>query len=277
MAVSESTKLKGVYWPGMDIFDSATPEMRRKRNQKKDSSVVEQLELNSQEVEPTELIFTPTGSFKRQRRISSSVYDDDDDDIIKTESPTLPLPRLVLADMDVNLPRRQRQVTRAQPFYIARGSCDDEYARADLGMSFGNQAPKRHRRFDVFEDDEVPFGHPTQFSTLTAGFRAPISPPPAQNLPPYKGFGHPSFSYDNSDNKENIPPVIHHSSAYEHRHANQPTGFAYQPSSYTYGLTQEHAALQYTNPLYFPPQVFHPNQDEDDGRTLTAPPSPSTT
>jgi hypothetical protein len=30
MAVSESTKLKGVYWPGMDIFDSATPEMRRK-------------------------------------------------------------------------------------------------------------------------------------------------------------------------------------------------------------------------------------------------------
>jgi hypothetical protein len=54
-SLTESTKLKGVYWPGMDLFDSATPEMRRKRNQKKDSSVVEQLELNSQDVEATEI------------------------------------------------------------------------------------------------------------------------------------------------------------------------------------------------------------------------------
>lgn len=277
MAVSESTKLKGVYWPGMDIFDSATPEMRRKRNQKKDSSVVEQLELNSQEVEPTELIFTPTGSFKRQRRISSSVYDDDEDDIIKAESPILPLPRLALGDIDVNVPRRQRYMSRAQPFYIPRGGCDDEYARSDLGITFGDRAPKPKRGFEVFQDNEAPFGHPTPFTTLTAGFRVPASPTLAPNLPPYKGFGHTSFPFDDPENKENIAPAYHHSTVYDHSHANQPTTFAYQASSYTYGLTQEHPALQYPNPLYFPPHGYHPSQDEDDGRTLTAPPSPSTT
>ncbi|KAK8202392.1 hypothetical protein IWZ01DRAFT_545929 [Phyllosticta capitalensis] len=34
--VSEASKLKGVLWPCKDIFDSATPETKRKRNQKKD-------------------------------------------------------------------------------------------------------------------------------------------------------------------------------------------------------------------------------------------------
>ena len=50
---NENTKLKGVYWDGMGMFDSATPDMRRKRNQKKATSVVEQLQATSRIVEPT--------------------------------------------------------------------------------------------------------------------------------------------------------------------------------------------------------------------------------
>lgn len=82
--VSEGTKLKGVFWPGMNIFDSATPEMRRKRNQKKDGSVLEKMMISAAEVEPTELIFTPEGSLKKQRRISGMV---EDSSPVKEESP----------------------------------------------------------------------------------------------------------------------------------------------------------------------------------------------
>ncbi|KAL5395468.1 hypothetical protein PMIN03_002623 [Paraphaeosphaeria minitans] len=275
MAVSESTKLKGVLWPGMAIFDSATPEMRRKRNQKKDSSVVEQLEINSQEVEPTELIFTPTGSFKRQRRISSSVYDDEDDEMIKAESPTPSLARPALVDLDVNVSRRQRRVTRAQPFYAARSSYEDEHARTDHANSYGDRAPKRKRRFEVFQDDEVSFGQPAPFQTLTAGFQNQMSPTPAPTVPLYKTFNQNPFQFEHRiDNKENMPPMLHHASAYEHHHAHQPAAFHYQ--TFTYGLAPEHPAIQYHNQLYMPMHGYHPSQDEDDNRTITAPPSPST-
>ncbi|KAI9683340.1 MAG: hypothetical protein M1829_005410 [Trizodia sp. TS-e1964] len=64
------SKLKGIMWPGMSMFDSATATMRRMRNQKKDSSVLEQMKINSTEVEPTELIFTCDGLLKKERRLS---------------------------------------------------------------------------------------------------------------------------------------------------------------------------------------------------------------
>lgn len=275
MAVSDSMKLKGVYWPGMDMFDSATPEMRRKRNQKKDSSVVEQLELNSQDVEATELIFTPTGSFKRQRRISSSVYDDDEDEMIKLESPTPSLARPALASLDVNASRRQRRGTRAQPFHVGRGSYEDEHTQSELGSTYGDRAPKRKRKIDIFHDDEISsFGHPAPFNALTAGFHGQLSPTPAPIVPTYKAFGHPPLQFDHRiENKENIMPTLH-PSAYENHHAHQPAAFHYP--SYAYGLAQDHPALQY-NQLYMPMHGYHPSPDEDDSRTLTAPPSPSTT
>ena len=276
MAVSESTRLKGVYWPGMDIFDSATAEMRRKRNQKKDNSVIEQLELNSQEVEPTELIFTPTGSFKRQRRISSSVYDEDEEEAIKVESPTPSLPRPVLADLDANASLRQRRVARAQPLYVGRGGYDEECARSDLEIVYGDRAPKRKRRFEVFQDDEISFGHPAPFNALTAGFHGPMSPSPAPTGLPYKTFAHHPFPFEQkAENKENILPALH-ASAYEHHHTHQPVPFHYQAYNYNYGLAQDHPALQYHNQLYMPMHGYHPTHDDDDSRTLTAPPSPST-
>jgi len=270
MAVSECTKLKGVYWPGMDIFDSATPEMRRKRNQKKDSSVVEQLELNSQEVEPTELIFTPTGSFKRQRRISSSVYDDDEDSPIKTESPRPVLTRPVLASMDVNVPRRSRQSARQTQHlsYPTRQYDEDDYTRSDYGYGYGQRAPKRKRAFDVFHDDDVPFSQPSGFKYLTAGLHSQPSPTPAPTLPTYKTFGNP-FPYEN---KENVVATLHPS--YEHHHAHQPSGYYH---SYAYGLSHEPNAFQLSNNMYMNSAYQqHVQDDDDDNRTITAPPSPST-
>jgi hypothetical protein len=69
----DATSLKGVMWPGMGLFDSASDEMKRKRNQRKDGSILEQMELTSATVEPTEVIYSPTGEIKKQRHISGMV------------------------------------------------------------------------------------------------------------------------------------------------------------------------------------------------------------
>lgn len=270
MAVSESTKLKGVYWPGMDIFDSATPEMRRKRNQKKDSSVVEQLELNSQEVEPTELIFTPQGSFKRQRRISSSVYDDEEDDSIKAESPKLMSTRPALASMDVNVAHRTRQFARPPHFpYLTRSSFEDEHSRSDYSYGHGDRAPRRKRAFDIFQDEEVSFAQPAAFNYLTAGLHRQVSPTPAPALTSYKAFNNPI----QFENKENTLPSLHQPAPEQHHHY-QPTGYPFH--TYTYGLGHEQHAYQYNHPLFLGNGYQSHIQDDDDQRTITAPASPST-
>lgn len=70
---TQSPKLKGICWPGMDIFDSASPEAQRQRNQKKDDSILRQMELNSIVVEPLEQIFWPEGTLKKERLITGMV------------------------------------------------------------------------------------------------------------------------------------------------------------------------------------------------------------
>ncbi|PSN65420.1 hypothetical protein BS50DRAFT_611459 [Corynespora cassiicola Philippines] len=259
--------MAGVYWPGMDLFDSATPEMRRKRNQKKDSSVVEQLELNSQDVEPTELIFTPHGSFKKQRRISNSIYDDEEDILIKSDSPRPALPRPVLLDMDPNASRRPRQSTRSGLFpQLARAQYGDGHGRSDYSYDLGRRVPKKQRAFDVFQDDEVSFAQPAAFNYLTAGYQPHPSPPPAPSFPAYKPCNDP-FQFDT---KENAPSVFQQSPFETHGH--QTIGYQYQ--AYTYGLGQDQSAFQYHDNVYVN-AYQQSDHDDDDQRTLTAPPSPS--
>jgi hypothetical protein len=53
----------------MDIFDSATPEMKRVRNQRKDSSVLESMMAASEEITPIEWVFNADGVFKNSRDI----------------------------------------------------------------------------------------------------------------------------------------------------------------------------------------------------------------
>lgn len=54
---SATPKLKGSIWPGMSIFDSATPEMKRMRNQKKHGSVLENMAMNSQSIQQDEFVW----------------------------------------------------------------------------------------------------------------------------------------------------------------------------------------------------------------------------
>jgi len=62
--------LKGSVFPGMSLFDSATPKGRRRRNQKKSGKVLEQLEANSVASQPIEEVWTPNWSLKKSKTIT---------------------------------------------------------------------------------------------------------------------------------------------------------------------------------------------------------------
>ncbi|OQD86559.1 hypothetical protein PENANT_c007G07965 [Penicillium antarcticum] len=69
----EIARLKGVLWPGMDVFDSATLKMKLKRNQKKDGSSLRRMESSSKNVKPLEQVFSPSGTLRSVREITGNV------------------------------------------------------------------------------------------------------------------------------------------------------------------------------------------------------------
>lgn len=114
---TQSSVLKGVQWPGMDIFDSASPEAQRKRNQKKNLSVIAQMELNSTSVEPLERIYWPEGRLKMERIITGNVESSPP----KEESPKPKRRRQVsdkpiLGDLSTNQPAINKKNKPRKPY-----------------------------------------------------------------------------------------------------------------------------------------------------------------
>lgn len=66
-------KLKGPQYPGMALFDSASPKSQRQRNQKKEHSLLAQMEYNAAIVEPIEQIYFPEWTLKKARPITGDV------------------------------------------------------------------------------------------------------------------------------------------------------------------------------------------------------------
>jgi hypothetical protein len=62
-------KLKGILWPGMAWFDSAPEDKKRMRNQRKDVSVLRQMEATSASIQPTEQVWDLDGVFQRTRDV----------------------------------------------------------------------------------------------------------------------------------------------------------------------------------------------------------------
>ena len=105
--------LKGVKWPGMSIFDSASLEAQRLRNQRKDGSILEQMEHNSGVVEQIERIYWPDGSLKQERLITGNVESS------PIKEPTPPPKRqrtrakkTVLKDLSTNAPKQTRRARK---------------------------------------------------------------------------------------------------------------------------------------------------------------------
>ncbi|KAK4939371.1 hypothetical protein LTR10_020358 [Elasticomyces elasticus] len=192
LATPEHTKLKGTIWPGMDLFDAATEEMRKKRNQRKDGSVVRRMERLSALVEPTEVVYSPGGNIRKARHIDDL---EDTSSLIDGETP-LPKPKHVpsrkrqpFAILDANAPRLVKRRIKGkspkkraeQPFgpgipslpYLPSSSTGDSFA---LGSRFpaledeyvdfkptvnNGSARKRSSHFTIFEDGSPGYGPTT--------------------------------------------------------------------------------------------------------------------
>ena len=189
---NDSTKLKGEIWPGMNIFDSATPEMRRKRNQKKSTNVVMLLEATSLIIEPTELVFDTAGTFRRQRNITGEPTSDSPLEGETTPEPDSPplkkrnvrgkgnarRPRQALAERDINSGhsvRGRRAVPRTQALPNARGpyfdGSGDDFE--DDSLTFQHQRPQRRSGLSIHRDNtgpDITFDRSTNMSYLTSGF-----------------------------------------------------------------------------------------------------------
>jgi hypothetical protein len=169
---ASNNKLKGVFWPGMDIFDSATLAARRRRNQKKDQSSINQLEIASKEVEPTELVFTtPNWELKKEKAITGNVD--------SSSSPFKPSPVKRETRADTTEAARKPYFGVGQLDRRKYKACDDHRVEKDL--TYAPVGNKRKRRIPVFrdpdadyqdedeEEKQVSFSCPSKMSHLTYG------------------------------------------------------------------------------------------------------------
>ncbi|KAK7714152.1 hypothetical protein SLS64_004250 [Diaporthe eres] len=111
----DASKLKGTIYPGMGLFDAATPLQKRKRNQKKHASVVRNMEITSASIGPEEEVWDITMSeVTRTRNVYDSPSIDGSPDS-KDELPSTTKKRRSRRPAVTNTgPRRQtRAVTRA--------------------------------------------------------------------------------------------------------------------------------------------------------------------
>ena len=71
--IPRAPELKGTFYPGMSLFDSASLDAQKKRNQRKHDSLIGQIEQESLDVECNEYIYWPDGSLKLCRFITGDV------------------------------------------------------------------------------------------------------------------------------------------------------------------------------------------------------------
>ena len=158
----DNSKLKGVLWPGMHLFDAATAEMRRRRNQKKDGSTLMQMERTSKSVQPTEVIYSEGWTSTKQRPITGMV---EDSSPLKGESPLPKKPvrrkRPALAEVSVNLLRNTRKPVKLEHphgTYVRRGlDYLTNQSSPSLPSSSNGTSEAAKSRFSPTEDETMEF------------------------------------------------------------------------------------------------------------------------
>ena len=173
--VNDTAKLKGVLWPGMSLFDSATPTARRKRNQKKDASILEQLECNSMDVEPTEMVWFADGILKKQKRISGMV----DSSSSPPKSSPVKRQRVTLADVDLYQPYFGEAPLGGRSNLWMDEGAETSQLYSPFERRGASGGIKRKRGFEVWQDEDAAdreveqnsaFMRPSGFKYLTEGF-----------------------------------------------------------------------------------------------------------
>lgn len=294
----DASKLKGVVWPGMGLFDAATPELKKKRNQKKDISANERLATMSEGVQKEELIFDSAGSLCKKRDITG--HPQPEDDVLPGEElPSRPpkvkrAPRKKLednealeekkpledkkplADKDANA--RIKTATRAKSKRRGRKQQGDAAVTTDMQEEDHSQeeAPRKIKRnkrkkapIDEAEEEveaqvdmkEATFGQPVVMSQLTSGY---------QQAPMYVAAAPMGF--------RPAEPNYMAGQSYYQFPAEQNNPFSYDPSSlatwdyFGYGMGSSIA-----NPLFSGMYggSFGDDDDEDNEGTISAPISES--
>ncbi|KAI7362998.1 hypothetical protein KC354_g6836 [Hortaea werneckii] len=222
---SDAAKLKGVFWPGMAMFDSATPEMKRKRNQKKDYSVMEQLKATSEYVEPNELIFDVTGAFRKQRVITGNPELEDDESLLSGEASPEPEPpkkrqarraRPALLEKNVNTGRvlRQRRSAHAPGGLVrsARPYCDGPVSEEDDSLTFGPPGRRQHapqrRGMSIHRDNTGPeITFDTGLPAPPAGYAPAGMRNPFQSVSNFMQPSQSSFAGNPARNHQRLPSL----------------------------------------------------------------------
>lgn len=200
----------------MDLFDAATDEMKRKRNQKKDGSVVRHMQRLAALVEPTEVVYSPSGNMMKARHIDDL---EDASSLIDGESPVpktkqgRPRKRQPLAERDTNAPRLVKRKPRKSPSkkrarqeldqsipplpYLPSSSTGESYVlgsrlfqmeddEEDWKPMVGNGLrKKRSSQFTIFDDGSPGYGP----ATPTDQRRNPLQAAP----PSYLNSGRPQL------------------------------------------------------------------------------------
>ncbi|KAL1866762.1 hypothetical protein VTK73DRAFT_4526 [Phialemonium thermophilum] len=247
----DRSRLKGAFWPGMSVFDSATEVQRRKRNQRKDASALKLMEQTSNEVEPTETIWSQDGQLQRVR------------DIYSTPSPEgSPEPDLLPKSKKKRRARRTvATVTRASQCRTRRFDAATTSDAASIG-STGNGVEAMGNKpqivedeydcspdglYDIFRDDAEP--SPVQYRHCTQ------SPPDHPALPSHNVNSPSQIPHDSAKNFEG-----YHRPALQTMPSNiciaSSTSSSLKPNAMQYF----HGAMAAHIPSY-----FHPHHDSGSG------------
>lgn len=236
IATPEHAKLKGTVWPGMALFDAATSDMRRKRNQKKDGSVLRKMERLATMVQPFEAVYSPTGELKKARHIDDL---EDASSLIEGETPipkskqTRARKRLPLAEKNANAPRLvKRKLKTEDSMTVIQRSGNELPSLPYLPSSSTVESYSLGVRFLPSEDEDVDLK--PRMSPMVNGRRPATFKIFNDGSPTYNGKG--STAEDGSGLPENLRPQLSASTA-------------------PWLQPQQQNALQYTNPYSSQPHL----------------------
>ncbi|KAJ5825992.1 hypothetical protein N7474_003130 [Penicillium riverlandense] len=276
----EMTRLKGILWPGMDLFDSATKQMRRMRNQKKGEDVLKLMEMKSLCVEPTELVFSPKGTLQKEREITGNL---EDYSPLKGESPNpMTKPRFarskrrVLRQTDLNVKLRDRKGARKaalrdsssdpeesaeesaeSPSLIRRHKGLDSPFGYDgeLGLTMRAFENRPHKGFTIFNDVGNPYKKNIKDPCPEPNVHLGTLTPTRLILghKPDMPGRHGSAVDRASVGKENIEPILNSQGRVDTCRWPSPFAKGRDPNGYASGYLDEHDKYGYRpNPLLAP-------------------------
>ncbi|KAL8828797.1 MAG: hypothetical protein Q9191_002384 [Dirinaria sp. TL-2023a] len=152
-------KLKGPQYPGMALFDSASPKSQRLRNQKKEHSLLAQMEYNAMMVEPVEQIYFPEWTLKKARPITGNVESSPIPEITpKPKRRRGKASKAVLGELSTNMSTKNMRETSksSMPGPRANGTSNDDFPLKDTAALRANDSGQGLRaRSAVIDEDAL--------------------------------------------------------------------------------------------------------------------------